>query len=161
MAAFASAAGGIFSVAVLLFAAPFLARVAYGFGPPEYFALAVFGLSMLASIGGQAPIKNLIGGCLGLLIATVGVDLTTGVERFVFGVPELYDGIHFVPVLIGLFAVTEALSQAQNLGAGLESVRVSVSRLPSLEDFRKVKWTILRSSFIGTFIGILPAEGTG
>ena len=160
MAAFASAVGGIFSVLVLLFAAPLLARMAYGFGPPEYFALAVFGLSMLASIGGEAPLKNLIGGCLGLLIATVGVDLTTGVERFVFGVPDLYDGIHFVPVLIGLFAVTEALSQAQNLGASLESAGVSVSRLPSLEDFRKVRGTILRSSLIGTFVGVLPAEGS-
>ena len=160
MAAFASSLGGIFSAIVLLFAAPLLARVAYRFGPPEYFALAVFGLSMLASIGGGAPIKNLIGGCLGLLIATVGIDLTTGVERFVFGVPELYDGIHFVPVLIGLFAVTEALGQAQNLDASLGRVSLSATRLPSLEDFRKVKGTILRSSFIGTFIGILPAEGS-
>ena len=148
---------------VLLFAAPLLARMAYGFGPPEYFALAVFGLSMLSSIGGEAPLKNLIGGCLGLLIATVGVDLTTGVERFVFGVPDLYDGIHFVPVLIGLFAVTEALSQAQDLGTSVESVEsvgVSATRLPSLEDFRKVRGTILRSSFIGTFVGVLPAEGS-
>ena len=160
MATFASTAGGIFSVLVLLVAAPSLARVAYGFGPPEYFALAVFALSMLSSVGGQAPIKNLIGGCLGLLIATVGVDLTTGVERFVFGIPELYDGIHFVPVLIGLFAVTEALSQAGDLGTRLESAGVSVSRLPSLEDFRKVKATILRSSLIGTFVGVLPAEGS-
>ena len=160
MAAFASSVGGIFSAAVLLFAAPLLARAAYRFGPPEYFALAVFGLSMLASIGGGAPIKNLIGGCLGLLIATVGVDLTTGVERFVFAVPELYDGIHFVPVLIGLFAVTEALGQAQNLDASLDSVGLSATRLPSLEDFRKVKGTIVRSSIIGTFIGILPAEGS-
>ena len=160
MAALASAVGGIFSVLVLLFAAPLLARMAYGFGPPEYFALAVFGLSMLSSIGGEAPLKNLIGGCLGLLIATVGVDLTTGVERFVFGVPDLYDGIHFVPVLIGLFAVTEALSQAQDLGASVESVGVSATRLPSLEDFRKVRGTILRSSFIGTFVGVLPAEGS-
>lgn len=159
MAAFASTAGGIFSVVVLLFGAPFLARVAYSFGPPEYFALAVFGLSMLSSIGGKAPVKNLIGGCLGLLIATVGVDLTTGVERFVFGVPELYDGIHFVPVLIGLFAITEALSQAQRLGTNLVTVGVSATRLPSLEDFRKVKRTILRSSVIGTIVGILPAEG--
>ena len=160
MAAFASSVGGIFSAAVLLFAAPLLARAAYRFGPPEYFALAVFGLSMLASIGGGAPIKNLIGGCLGLLIATVGVDLTTGVERFVFAVPEFYDGIHFVPVLIGLFAVTEALGQAQNLDASLDSVGLSATRLPSLEDFRKVKGTIVRSSIIGTFIGILPAEGS-
>jgi putative tricarboxylic transport membrane protein len=86
--------------------------------------------------------------------------LTTGVERFVFGVPDLYDGIHFVPVLIGLFGVTEALSQSHNLGASLESIGVSATRLPSLEDFRKVRGTILRSSFIGTFIGVLPAEGS-
>ena len=169
MAAFASTTGGIFSVIVLLFTAPFLARVAYGFGPPEYFALAVFGLSMLASIGGDAPLKNLIGGCLGLLVATVGVDLTTGVERFAFGVPELYDGIDFIPVLIGLFAVTEILSQAGQKGKlgqagkpGAEFDRAAgraATRLPSLEDFRKVKWTILRSSCIGTLVGVLPAAG--
>ena len=160
MAAFASTTGGIFSVIIWLFAAPVLARVAYGFGPPEYFALAVFGLSMLSTIGGESPLKNLIGGCLGLMIATLGVDLTTGVERFAFGVPELYDGIDFIPVLIGLFAVTEILSQAGNPGAKLESVGVSASRLPTLDDFRKVKGTILRSSLIGTFVGVLPAEGS-
>ncbi len=161
MSAFASTMGGIFSVIVLLGAAPLLARVAYTFGPPEYFALAVFGLSMLASIGGgDSPLKNLIGGCLGLLIATIGVDLTTGVERFVFGVPELYDGIDFVPVLIGLFAMTEIWNQAGNLDARFEPVGVFASRLPTREDFWKVKGTILRSSFIGTFVGILPAEGS-
>ena len=160
MAAFASSVGGIFSVVTLLFAAPLLARMAYGFGPPEYFALAVFGLSMLSSIGGDSPLKNLIGGCLGLLIATVGVDLTTGVERFVFGIPELLDGIHFIPVLIGLFAVTEILSQADPSGEGLERVRVTTTRLPSKDDFKKVRKTILRSSVIGTFIGALPAEGS-
>ena len=159
IAAFASTLGGVFSVIVLLFGAPFLARVAYGFGPPEYFALAVFGLSMLASISSHSPLKNLIGGCLGLLIATVGVDLTTGVERFEFGIPALYDGIDFIPVLIGLFAVTEALTQAGNLGVKLDTVGVSATRLPSREDFRKVRGTILRSSGIGTLIGVLPAEG--
>lgn len=159
IAAIASSSGGIFSVIVLLFAAPFLARIAYSFGPPEYFALAIFGLSMLASISAEAPVKNLIGGCLGLLIATVGVDLTTGVERFTFGVPELSDGIHFIPVLIGLFAVTELLSQAQKLGQEKFGVRLSAVKLPSLDDLRRVKSTILRSSVIGTFIGVLPAEG--
>jgi putative tricarboxylic transport membrane protein len=160
MAAFASTVGGIFSVVVLLFAAPLLARVAYSFGPPEYFALAVFGLSMLATIGGDSPLKNLIGGCLGLLVATIGVDLTTGVERFVFGIPELYDGVDFIPVLIGLFAVTEILTQASGLGAELERVRVSATKLPSWDDFRKVKGAILRSCCIGTFVGVLPAEGS-
>jgi putative tricarboxylic transport membrane protein len=160
IAAVASAIGGIISVLVLLFAAPLLARMAYTFGPPEYFALAVFGLSMLSSISGEAPTKNLIGGCFGLLIATVGVDLTTGVERLTFGIPELYDGIHFIPVLIGLFAVTELLSQAQTLGLEKVSVAVKAVKLPTLEDFRKVRGAILRSSGIGTLIGVLPAEGS-
>ena len=160
MAAVASASGGIFSVIVLLFAAPLLARLAYSFGPPEYFALALFGLSMLASLSGEAAIKNLIGGCFGLMIATVGVDLTTGVERFTFGVAELYEGIHFIPVLIGLFALTELLDQAQNLGQKFKNIGVSAVKLPSLEDFRRVSGTVLRSCGIGTFVGILPAEGS-
>ena len=160
IAAVSSVSGGILSVLVLLFAAPLLAQVAYSFGPPEYFALGVFALSMLASISGEAPLKNLIGGCLGLLIATVGIDLTTGVERFTFGVPELYEGIQFIPVLIGLFAVTELLNQAQELGRERIAVAVSTLKLPSLDDFRRVKNTILRSSGIGIFVGVLPAEGS-
>ena len=159
ISAIASSSGGIISVIVLLFAAPFLARVAYSFGPPEYFALAVFGLSMLASISGEAPLKNLIGGCLGLLVATIGVDLTTGIERFTFNVPELYEGVHFIPVLIGLFAVTELLSQAQTLGLEKHGIRLSAVKLPTLDDLRRVKGSILRSSGIGTLIGVLPAEG--
>ena len=160
IAAVSSVSGGIMSVLVLLFAAPLLARVAYSFGPPEYFALGVFALSMLASISGEAPLKNLIGGCLGLLIATVGIDLTTGVERFTFGVPELYEGIQFIPVLIGLFAVTELLSQAQELGRERIAVALSALKLPTLDDFRRVKGAILRSSGIGIFVGVLPAEGS-
>ena len=160
IAAVASVSGGILSVLVLLIAAPLLARVAYSFGPPEYFALGVFALSMLASISAEAPLKNLIGGCLGLLIATVGIDLTTGVERFTFGVPELVEGIQFIPVLIGLFAVTELLSQAQELDRKRIAVALSALKLPSLDDFRRVRSTILRSSGIGIFVGVLPAEGS-
>ena len=160
IAAVSSVSGGILSVLVLLLAAPLLARVAYSFGPPEYFALGVFALSMLASISGEAPLKNLIGGCLGLLIATVGIDLTTGIERFTFGVPELYEGIQFIPVLIGLFAVTELLSQAQELGRERIAVALSALKLPTLDDFRRIKGTILRSSGIGIFVGVLPAEGS-
>ena len=146
---FASVMGGIISGFVLLFLSRPLAQVSLWFGPAEYFALAVFGLSMLASISGEAPVKNLIGGCMGLLIATIGVDLTTGIERFTFGVPELYEGIHFIPVLIGLFAVTELLTQAQNLGQEKLSIKVSAIKLPSLEDLRRIKGSILRSSGIG------------
>ena len=160
IAAVSSVSGGIISVLTLLLAAPLLARIAYSFGPPEYFALGVFALSMLASIGAESPLKNLIGGCLGLLIATVGIDLTTGVERFTFGVPQLLEGVQFIPVLIGLFAVTELLNQARHLGRERVIAAMSALRLPSREDFRRVRSTILRSSGIGVFVGVLPAEGS-
>ena len=81
IASVSSACGGIFSLIILILAAPALAHLAYKFGPPEYFALTVFGLSMLASISGKSALKNLLGGAAGVFIATIGVDLTTGVER--------------------------------------------------------------------------------
>lgn len=160
MAAVASVAGGVFSLIVLIVAAPALATIAYRFGPPEYFALTIFGLSMLASISGKSATKNLIGGAFGVLLATIGVDLTTGVERFTFGVPELYEGISFIPVLIGLFAMAELLDQAGQKDLKLERFSMSAMKLPSREDYRRTWRTILRSSGIGTFVGILPAEGS-
>src|SRR5687768_7823906 len=111
MSAVASAIGGIFSVFVLIVAAPLLARLAYQFGPPEYFALALFGLSMVAAVGGDSPVKNLMAGASGVLLATIGLDLTTGVERFTFDVPALSDGLGFIPVLVGLFAISELLER--------------------------------------------------
>ncbi|WP_114283755.1 tripartite tricarboxylate transporter permease [Candidatus Halocynthiibacter alkanivorans] len=159
MAAVSSTIGGIISVIALMLAAPMLARAAYNFAPPEYFALTVFGLSMLASIGDGSPVKNILSGAFGVLLATVGVDLLTSVERFTFGYNELSEGIGFVPVMIGVFGISELLVQA----GGLDTVRKQVSmksiKLPGRADYVKVWRTILRSSGIGTFIGILPAEG--
>jgi putative tricarboxylic transport membrane protein len=159
IATISSTIGGIVSVIVLITAAPLLSRVAYDFGPPEYFALALFGLSMLASISGEAPIKNLIGGAFGVLLATVGMDFTTGVDRFTFGFWELSEGINFIPVMIGLFAGTEFLVQAGSLDKQVVRAALDAVRLPSREDFRRCASTIARSCGIGTFIGLLPAEG--
>lgn len=159
MAAVSSVIGGLFSVVVLIVAAPLLARVAYDFGPPEYFALSLFGLSMLASISGASAVKNLIGGAFGVLLATIGMDFTTGVDRFTFGYWELSEGIHFIPVMIGLFAGCEFLTQADKLHQVKVRAMLDAARLPSWEDFRKCGGTILRSCGIGTFIGLLPAEG--
>ncbi|GFE52371.1 hypothetical protein So717_41240 [Roseobacter cerasinus] len=159
MAVVASTFGGIFSVICLMLAAPLLARAAYNFSPPEYFALTLFGLSMLASIGDGSPLKNLIAGGFGIFFALVGVDNLTTVERFTFGSYELYDGISFVPVLIGLFGISELLVQASNLHVQREAVSMKAIKLPSMADYRKTWRAILRSSGIGTFIGILPAEG--
>ncbi|CAN0484661.1 unnamed protein product, partial [Scytosiphon promiscuus] len=136
-----------------------LARAAYNFAPPEYFALTLFGLSMLVSVGGGSPIKNLIAGAFGILLATVGVDLLTSVKRFTFDVPQLHEGIGFVPVMIGVFGISELLSQASALHQKREQVTMKAIKLPSMADYKKVWKTILRSTGIGTFIGILPAEG--
>ncbi len=159
MAAVSSACGGIFSLIVLILAAPWLAELAYAFGPPEFFALTIFSMSMLGSMSGKSSLKNLIGGGLGVFLATIGVDLTTGVERYTFGIPELYEGVHFVPVLIGLFALSELLVQSSLIHQVRERVRMSVMKLPTLDDYKRVWKTILRSSVIGTGIGVLPAEG--
>jgi putative tricarboxylic transport membrane protein len=159
MSAVASAIGGIFSVVVLIIAAPLLARVAYSFGPPEYFALAVFGLSMVAMTGGDSMLKNLIAGAFGVWLATIGQDLTTGVERYTFGIHSFTDGIEFIPVLIGLFALTELLEQAAQLKTRMEVAKLGAVKLPSWDDVRKCSKAIWLSSAIGTFIGILPALG--
>ncbi len=159
IASVSSALGGIFSVVVLIIGAPLLSRVAYDFGPPEYFALALFGLSMLASISGESPVKNLMGGAFGVLLATVGMDFTTGVDRFTFGSWELSEGIHFIPVMIGLFAGAEFLTQAGRLDRITVRAALEAVKLPSWLDFRRCLPTIGRSCGIGAFIGVLPAEG--
>ncbi|WP_420405451.1 tripartite tricarboxylate transporter permease [Nisaea sp.] len=159
MAAVSSVIGGIFSVVVLIIAAPLLSRVAYNFGPPEYFALALFGLSMLATISGESAVKNLIGGALGVLLATVGMDFTTGVDRFTFGYWEISEGIHFIPVMIGLFAGCEFLTQASKLKQKRVRAMLDAVKLPGWHDFKRCIGTIARSCGIGSFIGLLPAEG--
>ena len=159
LAVVSSTIGGVLSVICLMIAAPLLARMAYQFTPPEYFALTLFGLSMLASIGEGSPLKNLISGTFGVFLALVGVDMLTSVERFTFGSHDLYDGIGFVPVMIGIFGISELIVQASSLDKRKERVSMKAVQLPTRDDYRQVWKTILRSSGIGVFIGILPAEG--
>jgi len=159
IAVVASTIGGIFSVLVLCIAAPMLARVAYEFRPPEYFALTLFGLSMLASISAGGAVKNLIGGIFGVWLATIGAEKTTSIERFMFGNYELYEGLSFVPVMIGLFAMSELLVQSRLANKVIETVSMKAVKLPTKEDYKRIWKTILRSCGIGTFIGVLPAEG--
>jgi putative tricarboxylic transport membrane protein len=159
VAVVSSTVGGIFSVIVLCIAAPLLARVAYQFRPPEYFALTLFGLSMLASISSGGAIKNLIGGVFGVWLATIGAEKSTSIERFMFGNYELYEGLSFVPVMIGLFALSELLVQSKKAHLIAERISMKAVKLPTREDYKRIWRTILRSCGIGTFIGILPAEG--
>lgn len=159
VAVVSSTVGGVFSVVVLCVAAPLLARVAYEFRPPEYFALTLFGLSMLASISAGGAVRNLIGGVFGVWLATIGAERATGIERFMFGNYELYEGLSFVPVFIGLFAMSELFVQSRLVNKVVDTVAMKAVRLPTREDYKRIWKTILRSCGIGTFIGVLPAEG--
>lgn len=159
MAAVSSVVGGTISVIVLIFFAPFLAQLAYKFGQPEYFALALFGLTMLASIGEGSPIKNIIAGAFGILLSTFGKDFMTSIDRFTFGIKELSEGIGFIPVVVGLFAISEMLIQSTLLNQVFNRVKLVALQLPSINDYKQTWKTILRSSGIGSFIGVLPAEG--
>lgn len=159
VAVVASTIGGIVSVIILAIAAPLMARIAYQFRPPEYFALTLFGLSMLASISEGGAVKNLICGAFGVWLATIGADQITSVERFMFGNYELYEGLNFIPVMIGLFAMSELLVQSTRLNQIVQTVAMKAVQLPTMADYKKIWRTILRSCGIGTFIGVLPAEG--
>lgn len=159
IAVVSSTMGGVFSVIILCVAAPLLARVAYEFRPPEYFALTLFGLSMLASISAGGAVKNLIGGVFGVWLATIGAEKSTSIERFMFGNYELYEGLSFVPVMIGLFALSELLVQSKKANQIANRIAMKAVRLPTKEDYKRIWKTIARSCGIGTFIGVLPAEG--
>jgi len=159
IAVVASTIGGVFSVIALMIAAPLMAQIAYQFRPMEYFALTVFGLSMLASISSGGTVKHLIGGLFGVWLATIGADQITSVERFMFGNYELYEGLNFIPVMVGMFALSELFVQSSRLNRIVETVKIKAVRLPSREDYRRIWKTVARSCGIGTFIGVLPAEG--
>src|SRR5262245_4941891 len=109
MAAIGSFIAGTLSVVLLMMAAPPLADFAVTFGPPEYFALMVLGLATLASLTGDSMLKGLLMAVIGLLLGTIGIDVLIGEERYTFGSVELHDGLDFLPVAVGLFALGELL----------------------------------------------------
>ncbi len=165
MALYASVIGGIISALILLLAAPQLAKVTMFFGPAEYFMLAVFGLSIIASVSGDNVIKGLIAGCLGIFISTIGMDISSGTFRFAFGNINLANGITLVPALIGLFAFSEVLSKINNKG---EVKQTSTNEEVALKgeglkpkEMKRSLGTIFRSSIVGTIIGIIPGTGGG
>lgn len=158
----ASAIGGVFSTLALLLIAPLLAKIALTFGPPEYFLVALFGLSVIISVSSENYLKGLLSGVFGLLIATAGLDNFTGVPRFVFGNVSMLDGIPVLPALIGLFSLSQAIKLAAGSGSVLVegNVKFSDRILPTLSDMKQTLWVMLRSCFIGTTIGIMPGAGT-
>jgi putative tricarboxylic transport membrane protein len=156
---FSSVTGGIFGTIILALVAPQLAKVALEFGPSEFFALAFLGLSVVSSVGAKNESKAIISVLMGLFVATVGIDMISGFNRFTFGTTTLLSGVSFIPTIIGLFAVAEVLKRIREK-RGMTGMRSKArAKLPSLRLINKLKGLILRSASIGTFIGILPGVG--
>ncbi|GGJ98386.1 C4-dicarboxylate ABC transporter permease [Lentibacillus kapialis] len=157
---FASACAGIISTLILLFVAPQLAQFALKFGPTEYFAIALFGLTMIAAVSAESIVKGVIMGALGMLASTIGMDPITGSARFTFGNINMLGGIALIPALVGMFAISEILIRSQNAHVKLQGKENKIKERPTpIKKMVKYWRAIVKSSFIGTFIGMIPGTG--
>lgn len=160
VAAIASFAGGCFSTICLMFAAPFLAGLAMRFGPHEYFATGLFGLSITAGISGKSMIKGFWAAAFGIFITVVGLDPITSDRRLTWDIVDLLSGIPFIPVMIGLFGFKQVLSQIESHCREQEVQSQDFKNLiPSWREMRKLAPCIAKSSVIGTMVGALPGAG--
>lgn len=160
IAAISSFTGGTVSIILLMLLAPALASVAISFGPPAYFALMLMGLTAISSLSEGSTLKALIAAVVGFMVVTIGIDGQTGTQRFTFGNINLLDGIDFLVVALGLFAVAEvcflilrrkddSLSKTQNIG----SLKLTKS------DLKEMRGPMTRHSFLGFLLGVLPGAG--
>jgi putative tricarboxylic transport membrane protein len=152
--------GALFGAFALALAIPVVRPLVLSFGSPEFFMLALLGLAFVASLSGGSLLKGLIAGGLGMLLATVGLDQITSVQRFTFGQLFLWDGIGLVPITIGFFAIPELIELAVKKGA---IARAEVQKLggvlEGVKDSFRHGWLALRCSAIGAYIGIIPGMG--
>ncbi len=156
----ASLVGGLFSVIVLMLAAPQLAAFALNFTAIETFALGCFALICIAGVSQGSMLKGLLAGALGLFIASVGLDHVTGDMRFTFGNWQMAAGIGLIPAVVGLFALSEVFIRASEYGRPKPQVVHRVGfRLPPLRDWRPRLGLLLKSCAIGSFVGALPGTG--
>ncbi|TVO37417.1 tripartite tricarboxylate transporter permease [Vibrio algivorus] len=160
ISAVASFIGGLISTIVLIAISPLLAKFALKFNAPEYFALALFGLTIIASVSSQNILKGLLAGAIGLLISTIGLDPISSVPRFTFGMMDLYSGVNVIPVLIGLFALSEALNQIEKILSEKQIKPPKFDRkLLSKKDLKEMMPTAVKSGLMGTTIGSVPGAG--
>ena len=155
----ASFVGALLATFGLILLAPLLARVAYLFGPAEYFALYLLAFCTLGGMASNNQAKSALAACLGLGIAMIGVDNSSGMPRFTGGSLHLMDGVDFLVAIVGLFAIAEVFffieshGRSSSIGIKLEKVTIP------WKDIKDTKWTMLRSSFVGFIAGILPGAG--
>ncbi|OLS38151.1 C4-dicarboxylate ABC transporter permease [Alkalihalophilus pseudofirmus] len=156
----ASVVGGIIGTLFLIFLSGPLANFALKFGPTENFWLAIFGLTIIASLASGSLVKGMIGGALGLLLALIGIDPVTGIPRFTFGYSPLIEGINLLPAMIGFFSIPQVLNMIEKnekYVAPYEKKPKALQR--TMKQLSKHPGLLTRSSLIGTFVGMLPGAG--
>lgn len=159
MSAIASFAGGTVSIFGLVLFAPLLAGWAIRFGPAEYFALMIFAFSALSSFSGNSLVRGLAATAFGLWLATIGLDPQSAIPRFTFGQIELLDGMDFVVVTIGLFAVSEVFQLLEDTSKGREAAVEYGRVMVTAKEMAMSGWTIVRGSVMGFLVGVLPGAG--
>lgn len=161
MTTFASFFGSCVAILIIAnFAAP-LAEVALRFGPAEYFSMMVMGLIAAATLAQGSPFKGVVMVVVGLLLGLVGTDVNTGMQRYTFGIPHLFDGLNLVAVAMGLFGVAEVIANVGKVRAiSGEAGRITLrSLIPTRDDVRRSWLPMVRGSGVGAFFGILPGTG--
>ncbi len=162
LACVSSIIGGLIGIAALVLVAPPLAKIALSFGPPEFFWLAIFGLTIIASLSEGSLLKGFISGLFGVLLSMVGTAVVSGDTRFTFGHPALVGGITIVPATIGMLCLPVVIDMVGNPAKHIsvpENVQRSFRLNEAIRTLIGGKINIARSSFLGVFIGILPAAG--
>jgi putative tricarboxylic transport membrane protein len=161
LSAFASFLGGNIGFIGLVFFSAIFVKIALLFGSPEYFALMVFALIATSGLTEKKPFKPILATLLGLVISTIGTDPVGGTERFTFGILELWDGIDFVVIAVGVFGLSEVFIRLEN-SVGIESIRNKIpfsDLFPKFSELMKDFWAMIRGSILGFVIGVLPGAG--
>ncbi len=157
VAAIGSFVAGTISLVGLSFLAPTLARAALKFGPAEYFTVAFVGLLIMTRLTGGRLTRSLMLIALGLALGTVGMETVAGYMRYTFGQPLLAQGIDFLPVAMGLFGISEVLITAEEQHQSVQMQKVGFRELwPTFEEWKRSMWPMIRGSFIGFFVGLVP-----
>lgn len=156
----ASLLGGFFGAFVLFASLPVLRPVVLAFSSPEFFILTLWGVSMVGILSGNAPIKGLLAGILGVLIGTVGLDTKSGIERYAFDVSYLWEGIELVLVALGLFGIPEVIDLASRKTSIAKAEEFGRGYLEGILDVFRHWWLLIRTSVIGAWIGFLPGLGS-
>jgi putative tricarboxylic transport membrane protein len=158
VAAIGSFIGGLVATIGLVVVAMPLTRFALSFGPPEFFALMLVGLSLVTGLAGRSLLRALVSAILGMLIAMIGIDPVVGAPRFTFGKTDLLDGFGIVPVVMGIFGISEILLNAEAQAMQVFDTRMS-SLVLSRKDIKDSVWPIIRGTGIGFFLGLIPGVG--